>query len=143
MTESSRVIIPTFDNKRDPRAFATQIGIVAVILIILIGFVGYLIISAPPSNAQRVVSFRIEGSGGTARMTYTETDGHQTDPTFVSIPWESGGKYYKSGTQVFLTAGSTSATGTISCVLKLDGQEWKREASTGTDGKVACGGIVP
>jgi hypothetical protein len=143
MTESTRIVIPTFEDTKNPRANAIQIGIVVVILIAIFSLVGFLILNAPVSANQRIVSFRIEGSGGTARITYTQPDGSQSDPTFVSIPWESSGKYYRSTMKVYLTAGSTQSNGTISCVMKLDGQEWKRDSSSGAEGKVACGGIVP
>jgi hypothetical protein len=144
MTQSTKIEIPTFDNTRNPRTMAIQIGfLIFLFLLILGGCVGYFLFSDTNQHGQRVVSFRIEGTGGTARVTYTEIDGHQIDPVYISVPWESPGKYYRSGLQVYLTAGSTQANGTITCVMKLDGQEWKRETSSSNNGKVACGGIVP
>jgi hypothetical protein len=139
----SKVEIPSFETQRDWRALSVQILVISVVILAILGYVGYLVLSAPVQAEQRAVTFRIEGSVGSARITYTETDGHQTNASFVTIPWQPPAKMYRGGMQVFLTAGSPQSTGTITCVILLDSQEWKRESSSASEGKVACGGIVP
>jgi hypothetical protein len=141
--EFGKVVIPSFETKRNVRALGIQIFIVTALILAIVGYVGYLVFSAPPKASQRAIIFRIEGTVGSARITYTETDGHQTDATFVSLPWQPPVKMYRAGMQVFLTAGTASSTGTIACVMFLDGEEWKRDSTNASEGKVACGGIVP
>jgi hypothetical protein len=141
--EIGKVVIPTFETQRNGRSMGVQIFVVSAVILAILGYVGYLVFSTPSTPEQRTVTFRIEGTVGSARITYTDTDGHQTDATFVSIPWQPPSKLYRGGTQVFLTAGTAATSGTITCVILLDGQEWKRDSATGSEGKVACGGIVP
>jgi hypothetical protein len=141
--ELGNVVIPTFDNSRNGRSMAIQIISISVVILAILGFIGYFVFTAPPQSDQRAITFRVEGSVGSARITYTEPDGHQTEATFVTVPWQPPLKMYRGGMQVFLTAGTAATSGTITCIMLLDGQEWKRDSTNASEGKVACGGIVP
>jgi hypothetical protein len=141
--ELGHVIIPSFDPPEAGRSVGLQVLLVSLAIFAILGYVGFLVFTATVSPEERAISYRIEGNVGTARISYTDSDGHQVGATYVSVPWQLPSKLYRSGTQVFLTAGSTQAVGTISCVMLLDGQEWRRDTSSAKEGKVACGGVVP
>jgi hypothetical protein len=143
MNQPEKVVIPTFNNQPDSRMIASQIAVVSIVILAILAIVGYMVLNAPVASEQRMVTYRIEGTCGNARMTYTETDGHQTDALSIAVPWQSPPKLFRSTTKVFLTAGNPQSSGTITCIMLLDGVEWKRDSSTQPEGKVACGGIVP
>ncbi len=89
-----------------------------------------------------VVTFRINADSGFAVITYTAQNGKQTEPDKMTTPWEFS-TTFNSGTQVYLTAGTTGQTGNVECTLLLDRKAWKKETATAPVSTVACGGIVP
>lgn len=89
-----------------------------------------------------VVTYRINADSGFAVITYTGQNGKQTEPEKMTTPWEFS-KTFISGTQVYLTAGTTGQTGNVECTLLLDRKAWKKETAKAPDSNVACGGIVP
>jgi len=98
-------------------------------------------IFAPPAGSH-TVTMRIESTGGSALVSYqTVRDGPKQSLT-VSTPWEQSFTL-PAGNEVFLTAGTPSQTGTISCFIKLDGGAWKNNTAEAPADQVACAGIVP
>lgn len=95
--------------------------------------------SRTPNSHQ--VTYKVEGNAAVAVVTYTEEDGHNTSPLEVTLPWKK--TLHIKDMPVFLTATNPSQVGRITCILYLDGVEWKRETATAPRDKVSCAGIVP
>jgi hypothetical protein len=117
-----------------------------VILIITLGGVVALLNalgafkSRNPQSHQ--VTYRVEGTTAVAVVTYTQEDGSSTAPMEVTLPWKKEVRFTQT-TPVILTVGNPSQVGHITCILYLDGAEWKRESASAPKDKVSCAGIVP
>lgn len=118
-----------------------QIGILAIILVAF----GLLLISCGNSKerttSDRVITYLVEGTANTGTITYTKADGTSIDPKNVSIPWRLSIKFSKT-TTVILTATNPTQSGSIKCVILLDGEEWVQEASDAPGDRVSCAGRV-
>jgi hypothetical protein len=113
-----------------------------IFLAALFGLLNFLGVFKPKANPAHLVTYRVEGSTTTAIITYTQADGEQTGRENVGVPWKKAVRF-REPTTVVLTAGNLSQTGTIRCILLLDGEEWKRETASSPQDKVSCAGIVP
>lgn len=126
------------EDQPTPHHLRTQIIIVSVILIVLIGLAVVLRVFQPPAN-HHLITFRVESTSGFAIITYKDSHLTQVDGLNVPTPWERTWDN-PSGAEVYLTAGNPADIGKVKCYLRLDGRNWKTmESST----SVACGGIVP
>jgi hypothetical protein len=96
----------------------------------------------PATPGTHEVTFRIIGSASAAVITYTQQDGTPTERLNITIPWKKVIRYDQS-LAVILTAGNPTQTGNITCLLLLDGQDWKKDTATSPVDKVSCAGIVP
>ena len=128
-------------NQRPGRLVA-QIVVVILVLGIVLVVLSALGVFSPKTPGSHEVTFRITGNTSAAVITYTLEDGAQSAPQNVSVPWKKAIRYEQS-LAVILTAGNPTQTGSISCVLLLDGEEWKKDTATSPSDKVSCAGIVP
>jgi len=92
----------------------------------------------------RHLTFSVEASGGTAAVTLSDSINQESFSGNTSTPWQKNATY-KSGAQVYLTAGNPSQFGSLTCTILVDGQEWKRDSSDSPQDKdkVGCAGIIP
>jgi hypothetical protein len=88
------------------------------------------------------VQFRVEASGGFANITLQAGEESIAEPTTLTTPWTKT-MQISSGTEVYLTASNPTQTGTITCTITLDREEWKTDTTTAPKDGVACAGIVP
>lgn len=132
-----------FDNKPDQRrTFYVQLGVVITSLLIVL-FVFYKLgIFDQRSESEQKVTYRIEGSASNITVTYTQADGSQTKPFDERPPWQKTIKFKRPQT-VVLTVTNPSQTGTIKCILELNGKIWKTSESKAPEDKVSCAGITP
>jgi hypothetical protein len=116
--------------------------LIVFLLFLVFGALAYVFIPRTILPNQHRITLRIESSSGTATIQYDAGDNKQKDAakTF-NTPWERSW-ILDSGTQVVLTAGNPQEIGTLKCYLRIDGQNWKSDAATIPDDKVACAGIV-
>lgn len=123
------------------RTLFIQITVVSVIiLVVVILAVIFIPRTIPPG--EHVITLRVEANSGSATIQYDAGQYQQTDPDKVfNTPWERSW-VLKSGTTVLLTAGNHHESGSLKCVIKMDGKAWKSDTATLPDDKVACGGIV-
>jgi len=123
------------------RTLFIQITVVsAIILVVVILAVIFIPRSVPPG--QHLITLRVEANSGSATIQYDAGEYQQTDPDKIfNTPWERTW-LLKSGTQVLLTAGNHQESGSLKCIIKLDGKAWKTDTATLPDDKVACGAIV-
>ena len=128
-------------NKSDRNKIILQLLLVIFILAGLIFAASALgVFERPPSS--HTVTYRITADSGYAMITFTTANGKQTEATRTTTPWEVSIPF-KSGVQVYLTAGTNNASGTVSCTILLDRKAWKKETAQAPSTNVACGGIVP
>ena len=128
-------------NRRNPNTLGQLLLVVLVIVgaLVLLYFLG--VFSDKP-RATRTVTYTVEGSASTAVVTYTQKDGKSTGLIDISVPWHLSLEFSK-GTVIILTVGNPTQTGSIDCILLLDGKEWKKKSTKPPDDKVSCAGIVP
>jgi hypothetical protein len=88
------------------------------------------------------VQFRVEASGGFANITLQAGEESIEEPTTMTTPWTKT-MQISSGTEVYLTASNPTQTGTLTCTITLDREEWKTDRTTAPKDGVACAGIVP
>lgn len=94
-----------------------------------------------PAGSHRV-QFRVEASGGFANITLQAGEESISEPTTMTTPWTKT-LQVSSGTEVYLTASNPTQTGTLTCTIILDREDWKTETTTAPKDGVACAGIVP
>jgi hypothetical protein len=119
-----------------------QIASVLVILAVVFGVLKYMGVFNGGKEGDSVVEYRVEGSTAAAVVTYTQADGTPTGPLDVTLPWKKKVSFSVPTTAI-LTAGNPSQTGSIKCLISLNGEAWKQEAVTAPKDKVSCAGIVP
>jgi hypothetical protein len=115
-----------------------------LVILICIGLVTMGIVLGvfkQPANSH-VITYKVSNDNGIALITYTTPDGKQTTPAKINTPWEMS-MTVSRGTQVYLTAGSSTQGDNIVCTILLDRKAWKKETAEATSANVACGGIVP
>ncbi|PKO15735.1 MAG: hypothetical protein CVU39_09435 [Chloroflexi bacterium HGW-Chloroflexi-10] len=81
-------------------------------------------------------------AGGYAIITYQAGKSDSGGTITVTTPWRKNFTV-PGGSQIYLTAGNPAQTGSISCLIEVDGQEWKYEKVTYPKEAVACAGITP
>ncbi len=123
------------------RPIISQLLIVAAVIIAIIVLTPYLL-SLNKKPASRQIMFRVEASGGFANITMQAGDISITKAKTLNTPWQQT-HTVAHNTKVFLTAANPTQSGTITCILTLDGQPWKKETTTAPKNGVACAGIVP
>jgi hypothetical protein len=113
-----------------------------VIVAIGIGVIAYMLTKDTmlQRGDTRHLTFSVDASGGSAKITLSDSVGAQSFSGVTSTPWTRTATY-QMGTQVYLTAGNTSGYGSIKCSIIIDGREWKNETTSGD--KVGCAGIIP
>jgi hypothetical protein len=94
-----------------------------------------------PAGSHRV-QFRVEASGGFANVTLQAGEDSISEPTTMTTPWTKT-LQISSGTGVYLTASNPTQTGTLTCMIILDRNDWKTDTTTAPKDGVACAGIVP
>jgi hypothetical protein len=94
-----------------------------------------------PAGSHRV-QFRVEASGGFANVTLQAGEESISEPTTMTTPWTKT-LQISSGTEVYLTASNPTQTGTLTCMIILDRNDWKTDTTTAPKDGVACAGIVP
>jgi|WetSurMetagenome_2_1015567.scaffolds.fasta_scaffold166384_1 hypothetical protein len=94
-----------------------------------------------PAKSHRI-TFRIEASGGFAMITFSGGLEQIKDATYLSTPWEKQ-LNIATNTQVYLTGGNPSQSGSVTCILSMDGRVWKKQKADFPVDHVACAGLVP
>jgi hypothetical protein len=117
---------------------------ISVLVVFLFGtlVVLYTIGAFKPRSAfPHKVTYRVAGTAGMAFVTYTKSNGVQTERLDVTLPWQVS-VIYPERTTVILTAGNPTQRGELECNLLLNGQDWKQDRAGSPSDKVACGGVV-
>jgi hypothetical protein len=120
------------------------IAVQILILIAVLGAIGialyiFSLANVPPNS--RRVTFRVESTGGSAKINWTAAKNHTDGTTPLTTPWERT-VVLEHGTQVILTA-SPAVSGTVTCSISLEGQTWKKMKAEKENTGVACAGIIP
>jgi hypothetical protein len=126
------------DERPSRHQLRTQIITVTLVVAILIVLAILFRVFQPPSNHHNI-TFRVESSSGFAVITYKDVNATQLGGMNIQTPWERTWDD-PTGTEVYLTAGNPSDIGTVKCILRIDGTDWKTMESPKN---VACAGIVP
>lgn len=93
-----------------------------------------------PSILGNTIVYRVEGSGTQAFIDYFNEQGG-SEQIETAIPW-SKSFTMDHGTVVSLVAQSQEYGKTISCIIELNGKEWKRSTSRGDFVVVTCSGWI-
>ena len=132
----------TDNNSRQRRMFYIQLGVVIASLLIFIYVFVSLGVFSPKKVSVQTVTYRVVGSAANITITYTQSDGTQTKPFDERPPWHKSQSFKKPQT-VVLTATNPTQTGTIKCIIELNGKVWKTNESKAPGDKVSCAGITP
>jgi hypothetical protein len=84
----------------------------------------------------------VEASGGFANITLQAGEDPISKPTTVTTPWTKT-MQIPTGTEVYLTASNPTQTGSLTCTIILDREDWKTDTTAAPKDGVACAGIVP
>ena len=97
--------------------------------------------SAAPAGSKSV-TFRVEGQGGYAKVSWKIGEKALLTDKTVNTPWEQT-VVIPTGTQVILTAANPTSIGGATCKITLGGSAWKSSTVDKPNRGIACGGIVP
>jgi len=129
-----------------PQTQTNRLGqIILIILIIGGGIWAFMAISQwalRSKNGQHSITLRVEGTASLAVITYTQTNGESTKPAEVRVPWEKT-LSYKPGTIVVITAANPMQMGSLTCIMRLDRQSWKKDTANSPLDKISCAGMSP
>jgi hypothetical protein len=95
-------------------------------------------ISAPTTYS---ILYRVEGTASKASITLSNAGG-DTEQLDVSVPWEKS-LQMKPGSFVYISAQSNNENRTITCIVKVNGNEAKRTTSNGDYVIASCSGRLP
>ncbi len=130
----------TVPNNPD-RNISRQLVIIIFITAVLTAIVIYLWMGNPKPKTHQVM-LRVEASGGFSNITLEAGSLSIPKTVTVTTPWQKIVDL-PNNTEVYLTASNPTQTGSLVCVITLDGQPWKREKTDAPKDGVACAGIVP
>jgi hypothetical protein len=128
-------------NRRTQEIITQGLSLAIAIAIVMVVFNALGVFSLPRGD-DHDVTYTVVGNTAAAVVTYTQSDGAATMPLDVTLPWKKTVRFDQA-TSVYLTVGNPSQIGSITCELKLDGEEWKKESAASPDDKISCAGIVP
>lgn len=123
--------------------------ILVQILVIVVILVGLAVIALNTGVFQREVSgdqrvaYEIRGTASQAWVTYTMPNLTVSDGEYVDLPWRSSTLIIPGENRVIITAANPEDSGTLECVIILNGTSWRREAANNPDDKISCGGLLP
>jgi hypothetical protein len=132
----------TFSAKQNQTQFYTQLGFLIAVLVIVLIIFNALGVFRPATPNVHSVTYKIEGSASTVTISYITDDGTAIKPFDERPPWHKTVKF-KEATTVILTATNPSGTGNMTCMIALDGKDWKRNEAKYPQDKVSCAGITP
>ena len=117
------------------------------IIAVLLAAIAFLAINAgvfqrETTGTQRV-SYEIRGTASQALVTYTLPDLEVSEATFYELPWRSQTLMIPGENRVILTAANPEDTGTLECIIFVNGTAWRRENVSSPQDKVSCGGLLP
>ncbi len=126
-------------------------GSTAVIqVLIVIALLGGIAIVAINSGVfQREVSgnqrvaYEIRGTASQAWVTYTLPSLEVAEPEFVDLTWRSSTLTIPGEQRVILTAANPEDSGTLECLIIVNGDTWRRESVPASQDKISCGGLLP
>jgi hypothetical protein len=102
-------------------------------------------VSMPTSGISKFtkhdITYRIEGTANAALITYSNDQGGTEQLNNINLPWEQSYKMDYGG-YASLVAQSSDYGNTITCIIKLDGKEWKRSSSAGDFVIATCIGWI-
>jgi len=130
-----------FSNISDRWKFVWQLLFVLILCAAAITLLISLGVMKSPTERHRV-QFRVDASGGYAIITLEAGSTSISNPTTVTMPWTKS-LQLPGGTQVYLTASNPTQTGTLTCTIKLDNEDWKKDTTAAPKDGGACAGIVP
>ncbi len=130
----------TVPNNPD-RTILRQLLIIVSVIVVLSAVVTYLWLANPKPKTHQVL-LRVEASGGFSNITLDAGTISIPKTVTVTTPWQKIVEL-PNNTEVYLTASNPTQTGSLVCVITLDGQPWKREKTEAPKDGVACAGIVP
>lgn len=123
-----------------------------IILFIILGIAGCSALFVGAANevdkeSKEVVevTYRVEGSGSTASITFTDKGTNMGQETQASIPWEKKVSIDGLGKYASVTATAdydAAATDTISCKILVDGQVKFEQTAKGPLATASCSGSV-
>jgi len=97
-----------------------------------------LIDSLDPNHT---IVYRVEGTASSAMITYMNDQTGMEQLNKVRLPWQKSYNM-KTGSSTSLVAQSNDYGKTITCIIELDGEEWKRSSSSGDFVVVTCTGWI-
>lgn len=94
-----------------------------------------------PFKTTHTIVYRVEGSASSALISYNNDQGGTEQVNSARLPWR---KTYEmsNGAMTSLVAQSDDTARTITCIIDLDGKEWKRSSSSGDYVVVTCTGWI-
>ena len=116
--------------------------VVAVLVVIAIVALNSGVFQREVSGNQRV-GYQIQGTASQAWVTYTLPDLNVSEPEFVDLPWRSPTLVIPGENRVILTAANPEDSGTLECVILVNGSTWRQESVPATQDKISCGGLLP
>jgi hypothetical protein len=128
-------------NPNPRRVLLMQTLLVIVVCVVVFIWLWGIGAFKGPSK-EHSITFRVQATGGVALVTYSDAVASTKNAILVTAPW-SRTATNPSGTEIYLTAGNPSQSGTVECKLLIDGREWKSDKASYPDDSVACAGIVP
>ncbi len=87
------------------------------------------------------VVYRVEGSASSATINYFNEQGGTEQRNGTRLPWSKSYEM-KNGAPTSIVAQSNEYGKTITCIIELDGKEWKRSSSSGDFVLVTCAGWI-
>jgi hypothetical protein len=127
-------------KKNNGKTILTIIIILGIITAAIYFSVRSGIFNKPSINNS--VRLEVDCDGGYAIITYTVGDESSNGTITVNTPWKKNFNL-EDGASVFLTAGNPSQSGEITCLISLNGRDWKSDSVDYPKQAVACGGIIP
>ena len=114
----------------NPNRGTTILIQILVIVVILVGIAVIAINSgvfqSEPTGNQRV-AYEIRGTASQALVTYTMPNLGVSESEFVDLPWRSATLIIPGENRVILTAANPEDSGTLECIIILNGTSWRRE----------------
>lgn len=119
------------------------------ILVIVVVLVGIAVIAINSGVFQREstgdqrVAYEIRGSASQAWVTYTMPNLRVSEGEFIDLPWRSATLVIPGENRVILTAANPEDSGTLECIIIVNGTSWRRESTSNLEDKISCGGLLP
>ena len=133
----------TTSNPNRGTTILIQVLVIVVILVALAVIALNTGIFQRETTGDQRVAYEIRGTASQALVTYTMPNLEVSEGEFVDLPWRSSTLVIPGENRVILTAANPEDTGTLECIIILNGTSWRRESVSSPEDKISCGGLLP